>query len=511
VNELSVPLETLVPCFQGVIPSWIATCSAEGVPNVTVLSIVHHVDAERVALTRQFFNKTSANLDANPFAQAVLVDPATADQFLLDLRFLHTETEGATFEAMAANLDAVASQTGMEGLFRLRGVDVHRVLRCAPLGETLRETPERRSEQRTIAALDEFVRRLALCADYGQATRTALEALDDLFGFSHSILLVADEHARRLFAVASNGYPVSSAGAEVPIGVGVIGVAAQRRRVVCVPSVGRSRAMRAGIEESIQRSGAELPANEIPLPGLDRVESAAAVPLAVHGGLVGLLYLEAERQGQFGPGDERLLRVLGGQLARRRAGSTPLRWWAFRSPARRRRHDHRNRHRDHRSRHRAVPPCGRRGPRQRLVEDGPPDRQGRRRRDGRQLRPGRDRRPARHRNSAARAPRRRRVVLRARGRDHRRRRQPADRPRRRRLRLRPPRHPPRLLVRSERARMLATISPAGVEELFVACGVPVTGTQPPADEVLPPPDEIIRLFAGYGCDIVGPPPALSDL
>lgn len=48
---------------------------------------------------------------------------------------------------------------------------------------------------------------------------------------------------------------------------------------------------------------------------LGGAESAAAVPLLVHGGLVGLLYLESERPGAFGPGDERLLRILGRQLA----------------------------------------------------------------------------------------------------------------------------------------------------------------------------------------------------
>jgi hypothetical protein len=310
VSELT--LEDLVPCFQGVIPSWITTCSAEGTPNVTVLSIVHYVDAERVALTRQFFNKTSANLDENPFAQVVVVDPATADQFVLDLRFLHTETEGATFDAVAANLDAVAAQSGMQGVFRLRGVDIHRVLGFWAVGETLRRAPERRSEQRTMAALDEFVRRLALCADYAQATNTALEALQDLFRFDHSILLAADEEAGRLFAVAGNGYPDSAAGAEVPIGVGLIGVAAERRRVVSVPSVARSRAMQARIEEGM---GIEVGTNEIPLPRLVGVESTAAVPLVVHGDLVGLLYLESERAGEFGPGSERLLRVIGGHLA----------------------------------------------------------------------------------------------------------------------------------------------------------------------------------------------------
>jgi adenylate cyclase len=315
MSELSVPLEEIAQCFQGVVPSWLATCSPDGVPNITILSIVHYVDEERVALTRQFFNKTSANLDANPWAQVVVVDPLTSDQFLLDLRFLHTETEGATFDAVAGNLDAIASQTGMEGVFRLRGVDIHRVLGCTPFGERLTAAPGRGSERRTLAALEEYVRRLAGCVDYWDATRVGLVALEDLFGFGHSILLVADERGDGLFAVASNGYRASSAGAEVPIGVGVIGTAAQRRRVVCVPSLARSRAMRAAIKESLRQSGAEPLASEVPLPGLDGVQSAAAVPLVVRNELAGVLYMESEHPGDFGSGDERLLGILGGHLA----------------------------------------------------------------------------------------------------------------------------------------------------------------------------------------------------
>jgi quercetin dioxygenase-like cupin family protein len=67
------------------------------------------------------------------------------------------------------------------------------------------------------------------------------------------------------------------------------------------------------------------------------------------------------------------------------------------------------------------------------------------------------------------------------------------------------------VVRSERARMLVTASPAGVEQFFVSQGVPVTGTEPPTDAVMPPMDELMRLFADYGCEIVGPPLSLSDL
>ena len=67
------------------------------------------------------------------------------------------------------------------------------------------------------------------------------------------------------------------------------------------------------------------------------------------------------------------------------------------------------------------------------------------------------------------------------------------------------------VVRSERARMLTTLSPAGLEELFVELGEVVTGREPPADEVLPPMEELRRRFAAFGCDVVGPPPTLAEL
>ena len=315
MNELSVPLESIMPCFQGVNPSWVTTCSADGVPNATIVSIVHYVDSERVALTRQFMHKSRINLEENPQAQVVVVDPSNGDQFVLDLHYLRTESEGPLFDAVAANLDAIASMTGMTGVFRLRGVDIHSVLACEPFGSSVPAASGRHGEPVVLPLLDEFVRRLSVCVEYAEAARVGLEALDDLFGFGQAVLLTADEHGDRLFAVASNGYVSSGVGAEVPVGYGPIGIAAQRRRVVCVPSVTRSRTMNAGIQDSIRRSGGEPSTFEIELPGLDHADSAAAVPLLARGELTGVLYLESERAGDFGPGSERLLRILGGHLA----------------------------------------------------------------------------------------------------------------------------------------------------------------------------------------------------
>jgi adenylate cyclase len=307
-----VALESILSCFRGVIPSAFATCGADGVPNVTYMSIVHYVDSERIALSRQFFNKTSRNLDANPASQVLVVDPETAHQYTLDLEYLRTEAEGATFEAVRTTLEAVGSQQGMSGVFRLRGVDIHRVVRCSPTGEPALPRP-RHVERDVLAQLDELTRRLASCADYDDATRTALQSLDDLFGFGHSILLVRDA-ADRLFAVAGNGYAGSAVGAEVGVGEGVIGTAASTTQVVCVPHLGRSRVMQSAMRAGLEPSG-DAAGREIPLPGLEHAQSVAAVPLVAQGEVGGVLYLESELPGVFGPHNERMLRVLGRHLA----------------------------------------------------------------------------------------------------------------------------------------------------------------------------------------------------
>ena len=64
------------------------------------------------------------------------------------------------------------------------------------------------------------------------------------------------------------------------------------------------------------------------------------------------------------------------------------------------------------------------------------------------------------------------------------------------------------VVRSEQARMLVTFSPSGFEQAFIELGVPASeGEEPPADSVFPPPEEMAKAFASYGCEIVGPPPS----
>ena len=82
---MQIELEHILPCFEGMIPATLATCSKEGIPNITYLSAVHFIDKEHIALSYQFFNKSRANVLENPAAQLMVVDPHTMEQYHLDV------------------------------------------------------------------------------------------------------------------------------------------------------------------------------------------------------------------------------------------------------------------------------------------------------------------------------------------------------------------------------------------------------------------------------------------
>lgn len=110
------------------VPVVLATCSADGVPNVSIVSEVYWVDPERVALSFQFFSKTIRNVRENPRAQLILNDHPAGRRWVLDLAYDHSETEGPVFDAMEMQIEAIASVTGMSGIFKLQAADLYRVL-----------------------------------------------------------------------------------------------------------------------------------------------------------------------------------------------------------------------------------------------------------------------------------------------------------------------------------------------------------------------------------------------
>ncbi|HVU00202.1 MAG TPA: pyridoxamine 5'-phosphate oxidase family protein [Polyangiaceae bacterium] len=126
----SVTLKELRPALEGVFPAVIATASPDGTPNVTYLSKVWYLDDRHVGLSNQFFSKTIANVAKNPKIQLLLMHPADMRHFRVDAEYVRSEYAGEHFDRMSAEIDALASLFRMERVFRLRAVDVCRVLRA---------------------------------------------------------------------------------------------------------------------------------------------------------------------------------------------------------------------------------------------------------------------------------------------------------------------------------------------------------------------------------------------
>ena len=94
----------------------------------TVISQIWYVDENHVALSFQFFNKTKKNISVNPYAFATITDPSNFRQYNLELLFDHSETDGDLFDEMDMKLQAIASMTGMTGIFELQAADIYKVL-----------------------------------------------------------------------------------------------------------------------------------------------------------------------------------------------------------------------------------------------------------------------------------------------------------------------------------------------------------------------------------------------
>ncbi|WP_296809805.1 GAF domain-containing protein [Thiocapsa sp.] len=311
---MTVPLSALRACFEGAVPATIATCAADGTPNVAKLSHVHFVDDRHVALSYQFFNKTRENLLDRRRATVEVIDPSSAALYHLHLEYLRTETEGPLFEYMKARLAAIASHTGMSKVFRLLGADLFRVLRVEAMpGDALLQ-PSPPAD--LLAGLRACVVALARCTDLAQLLEVTLTGLAQHWDVHHAMLLMLDPDQRRLYTVASRGYPESGVGSEVRVGEGIVGVAAGARTPIRIGYVVQeyrySQATRRHFADSADGGALET---EIPFPGLADAGSQLAVPLLNGDRLLGVLYVESPVEERFTYQDEDAFVVLASHLA----------------------------------------------------------------------------------------------------------------------------------------------------------------------------------------------------
>ena len=317
---MTVALESLTTCFQGLLPAQLFTCSADGIPNAAYLSHVDYVDSTHVALSYQFFNKSRRNITENPQALVVVPDPDTGQGWGLRLKFVRSETEGPLFERMALRIEAIASYCGLKGIFKLRAADVYEVLHVEPVVEemgTLRPQSHMAAAAAspifTINALQTLSARIHRADSLETLVDSILLALEESFGFSHSMFLVPAEEKDVLVTIATRGYSETGVGAEVRLGEGICGMVAEARKPIRISGLMRGILYALAMHREAQNPDSKR--RRIPLPGLPNPESQLGVPLLVRGELVGVLCVESEVPYRFHEEDKASIELLGSYLA----------------------------------------------------------------------------------------------------------------------------------------------------------------------------------------------------
>lgn len=314
-EPLQVPLASIDDCFQGSVPAVICSVAADGTPNTTFLSIVHRLGDTHIGLSRQFFSKTTANLLVNPRALVEVIDPATGRQYRLEVSYERTEESGQLFDYVSARLDAIASHTGMAGIFKLASVDICRVLACSAVPNDFDVEPAPRPRV-DLALVESASRKIAAAANGDELVTIVLDYLVEQCGYEHAIFLLADEKGERLYTVGSRGYPESGAGSEVGLGDGIIGVSGERRQSINMGNLPAELTYSRTMREGWLRSGPESDIErEIPLPGLANAISQLAVPVEARGRLFGVICLQSGSPGRFGSDDEAVVKLIAGQTA----------------------------------------------------------------------------------------------------------------------------------------------------------------------------------------------------
>lgn len=319
-GELDISLKSIRRMLEGLMPPSMTTVTPDGMPHVNHVSHAEYVDEHHVALTWQFQNASRANILATRRACLSFDDPASGTGIVMQMEYLRTETEGPLFERLRAKLAGIASHSGMEGVFHLRGADVYRVLE-------LRRVPGRQEMPSVAPRCDvaagarRVSEALAYCDDAAALLDTLMHGLARELLIEHSMLWMLETDRPVLSLVASHGYAEHRVGAELQVGLGLVGTAVREGVPIRIGHMSLSMVYGRAARGVVDELGlAKAVSAEIPLPGLPAPRSQLAVPLRARSRIVGALFAESLHDQFFGYDDEDALMLLAGQLGALLAG-----------------------------------------------------------------------------------------------------------------------------------------------------------------------------------------------
>lgn len=143
----------------------------------------------------------------------------------------------------------------------------------------------------------------------------ALCGLDELLGYRYAAVMLLDEEGKRLFTIASHGFPVEGVGSEVAVGEGVPGTAAARSQPIREGQLRQMHRYSDTVRRSFETEGRIGPGMAVPLPYLPETQSQMAVPAMVRGELVGVLVVDSPLVLAFDDDDEAVLTLIATVIA----------------------------------------------------------------------------------------------------------------------------------------------------------------------------------------------------
>jgi len=208
----------------------------------------------------------------------------------------------------------------MKGIFKLLAADIYEVQSVAKVPEQpgLAATGAGRPALDavfTMRALQHLTERINAAAGLEPLIDSILDGLDEIFGFSHSMILLPGEQPRTLITIATHGYPEDGAGAEARFGEGITGLVAEALQPIRISGLMRGMLYAYAARFRAEETGWCPAERRIPLPGLANPASQLGVPLLVRGELVGVLVIESETPYRFHEDDKATIELLGAYLA----------------------------------------------------------------------------------------------------------------------------------------------------------------------------------------------------
>ena len=179
--------------------------------------------------------------------------------------------------------------------------------------KTLTEQLERRNKE--IEIIERVASQISKTLNLDAIAKTMLISMEEYFGFKHSMILLLDSSESALKVIATHGYKEEGIGAQVKIGVGVIGMVAKKKKLMRMANLGAQKQYMQAIKQQIQPSENTVVADEISLPGLKNAESQVAIPMLMEDELIGVFSVESDQVNIFDKSDELIIKILANQTA----------------------------------------------------------------------------------------------------------------------------------------------------------------------------------------------------